>query len=82
LVVVVCGLVLFVGLALLMLRRRNEILQNFLTPEEPNIEEEFFRTRRQEQKETLPEDVAEMTVNESVEVHEEEADRRESQVQE
>jgi len=26
-----------------MLRRRNEILQNFLTPEEPNLEEEFFR---------------------------------------
>ena len=55
LVVVVCGLALFFGLALLMLRRRNEILQKFLTPEEPHLEEEFFRVRRPKQEETPPE---------------------------
>lgn len=43
LVVVVSGLILFFGLALLILRRRNEILQMFLTPEDPDIEEEFIR---------------------------------------
>jgi len=49
LVVVVCGLILFLGLAILMLRRRNEILQQFLTPDEPHLEEEFFRVHSPEQ---------------------------------
>jgi len=41
----VAGLILFVGLTWLALRRRNEILQDYLTPEEPDIEQEFFRRR-------------------------------------
>jgi len=56
LVVVIGGLILLLGLALVMLRRRNEILQVFLTPEEPNIEEEFFRVRETKQKESLAEE--------------------------
>ena len=59
LVVGICGLVLFLGLAFLMLRRRNEILQKFLTPEEPNLEEEFFRVRVPKQEKTLQEDTDE-----------------------
>ena len=59
LVVAVCSIVLFLGLALLMLRRRNEILQQFLTPDEPNIEEEFFRVRTVEPEEMPAEDVVE-----------------------
>jgi len=45
LVVIVGGLVLLFGLALLMLRRRQEILEKFLTPEDSNLEEDFFRVR-------------------------------------
>ena len=59
LVIVLGGLILFFGLALLMLRRRNEILQKFLTPEEPNLEEEFFRVRQPKPVETPAEDTAE-----------------------
>ena len=51
LVVVLCGLILLLGLALVMLRRRNEILQVFLTPEDSNIEEDFFRVRKVDQTE-------------------------------
>ena len=54
LVVFIGGLILFFGLALLMLRRRNEVLQQFLTPEDPHLEEDFFRVRRSPE-ETLPE---------------------------
>ena len=49
LVIVLGGLALFFGLALLMLRRRNEILQDFLTPDEPNLEVEFFGARKPRQ---------------------------------
>ena len=49
LVVVIGGLLLLFGLALLVLRRRNEVLQVFLTPEQPDIEEEFFRVRTKTQ---------------------------------
>ena len=59
LVVVAGGLVLLIGLAFLMLRRRNEMLQTFLTPEEPNLEEEFFRVRTPNQEEAPPEDTTE-----------------------
>ena len=45
LVIILGGIVLFFGLAFLMLRRRNEVLQDFLTPEEPDLEQEFFRVR-------------------------------------
>ena len=58
LVVVLGGLALFFTLALLMLRRRNEMLQNFLTPETPDIEQEFFRVPKSAQKEAPHEDVA------------------------
>ena len=58
LVVIVGGLVLFFGLALLVLRRRSEVLQTFLTPDEPNLEAEFFRVREKPQEE-LPEEEAE-----------------------
>lgn len=64
-VIVVCGLALFLGLAFLMLRRRNEILQKFLTPEEPNLEEEFFRVRPPKQEKILPEDVTEAETSET-----------------
>jgi len=67
LVVIICGLALFLGLAFLMLRRRNEILQTFLTPEEPNLEEEFFRVRPPRQEEPEPEETAEQESNESEE---------------
>ena len=65
LVVAVCGLALLIGLAFLMLRRRNEMLQTFLTPEEPNLEEEFFRVRAPEQEEIPPEDAAESETDEA-----------------
>ena len=68
LVVVIGGLILLLGLALLVLRRRNEVLQDFLTPEEPNLEEEFFRVR-QVQRDEVPseedEDIAETVVEEA-----------------
>ena len=75
LVVVVCGLALFLGLAFLMLRRRNEILQDFLTPEEPHLEEEFFRVRRSQSEKTSEEDVVEPETNEAAEVPNEETAR-------
>ena len=56
LVVVIGGLILLLGLALVMLRRRNEILQIFLTPDDANIEEDFFRVREVEQKEPAEEE--------------------------
>lgn len=58
LVIVLGGLVLFFGLALLMLRRRNEMLKTFLTPEEPNLEQDFFRVRKPKPEETPPKNVA------------------------
>ena len=48
-VVVICGLILLLGLAFLMLRRRNEIMQVFLTPDDSHIEEDFFRVREVKQ---------------------------------
>ena len=51
LVIVIGGLILLLGLALVMLRRRNEIMQEFLTPDDSHIEEDFFRVREVEQKE-------------------------------
>ena len=45
LIVLTGGLILFAGLTLLALRRRSEVLREFLTPEEPDIEKEFFRRR-------------------------------------
>ena len=73
LVVVVGGLALFLGLALLMLRRRNEVLQLFLTPEEPSLEEEFFRVRQAKQDESPPEaENAESEESESEETSENE----------
>lgn len=44
-VVVIGGLALFFGLALLVLRRQSEVLQEFLTPPDADLEEEFFRAR-------------------------------------
>ena len=69
-VIVVGGLLLFFGLALLMLRRRNEVLQIFLTPEEPGLEEEFFRVRQVTRTESVPEediDGSEMSGSEETE---------------
>ena len=62
LVVIIGGLVLFFGLALLVLRRRNEMLEYFLTPEEPDLEEDFFRVRKSPSPETSPEEIAETDV--------------------
>ena len=72
LVVGVCSVVLFLGLALLMLRRRNEILEKFLTPEEPTLEEEFFRVRTPIQEE-VHEDDDESETSESAEESQEES---------
>ena len=57
LVVLVGGLVLLFGLAFLVLRRRNEVLQMFLTPNEPDLEDEFFRVK-QKPPEEIPEDIS------------------------
>lgn len=70
-VVVVCGLVLLLGLALLMLRRRNEILQNFLTPEEPNLEEEFFRVNSPKSEKPPEDNPGESETSEAVEASDE-----------
>ena len=56
LVVVISALALFFGLALLILRRRNEVIQDFLTPEGFDLEEEFFRVRMPPQPEEPPEE--------------------------
>ena len=47
LIVVAGGLILVAGLTFLALKRRNEILRDFLTPEEPDIEKEFFKHREE-----------------------------------
>lgn len=65
LVIVVGGLALLFGLALLILRRRNEVLQEFLTPEQPDIEDEFFRVREKTPEEQ-PEEEEPVTETEEV----------------
>lgn len=50
-IVSVAGFILLIGLSYLALRRRDEILQDFLTSEEPNIEAEFFKKRPVAEKE-------------------------------
>ena len=45
LIIVAGGLILLAGLTFLALKRRNEILREFLTPEELDIEKEFFKYR-------------------------------------
>ncbi|MDR1269356.1 MAG: hypothetical protein LBK82_07510 [Planctomycetaceae bacterium] len=53
------------GLSFLILRRRDEILQDFLTPDEPNIEQEFFQ-RKPVEEPAEPEEVhEEATVTEA-----------------
>ena len=59
LIVAICGLALFFRLAFLMLRRRDEVLEDYLTPEEPDLEEEFFRVRSPKSNETSMENNAE-----------------------
>jgi len=39
------AVLLMIGICFFTIRRRNEILQEFLTPEEPDIEEHFFKKR-------------------------------------
>ena len=51
---------LLLGLAFLALRRRNEVLQDFLTPDEPDLEEEFFRVRSVPTEETPDEESADV----------------------
>jgi len=71
LVIIIGGILLFCGLALLLLRRRNEVLQIFLTPEEPGLEEEFFRVRQKPQEEVPEEETAEEELDETAEVPDE-----------
>jgi hypothetical protein len=52
------GIVLFFILALLMLRRREEILRKYFTPEESDIEHEFFRVQKEKHKEKPDEEDA------------------------
>ena len=70
LIVIAGGLILLTGLTFLALKRRNEILRDFLTPEEPEIEQEFFKRREkskvveevvEEQPVESPSDVADET---------------------
>ena len=75
LVVVIGGLVLFLGLALLAVRRRNEVLQDFLTPEDPHLGEEFFRARKVQIEETSQQEVAESDTVEAEESPETDAVR-------
>ena len=63
-VVVILSLMLFFGLAFLMLRRRNEILQDYLTPEEPELEETYFRVRSLPQEASPSEEAAESKTSE------------------
>jgi hypothetical protein len=58
LIVLFAGLALVSGLSFLILRRRDEILQDFLTPEEPEIEQEFFKRKPAEESAT-PEEIHE-----------------------
>lgn len=58
LIVLFAGLALVSGLSFLILRRRDEILQNFLTPEEPDIEQEFFK-RKPVEESAIPEEILE-----------------------
>jgi hypothetical protein len=58
LIILFAGLVLVSGLSFLILRRRDEILQDFLTPEEPNIEQEFFK-RKPVEEPAAPEEIHE-----------------------
>lgn len=65
LLVLVAGLLLVAGLSLLSLRRRNEILQDFLTPDETGIDVEFLKRK---------EPVVEQPVEEAEESNETEAE--------
>lgn len=56
LIVLIAGFILLAGLSLLALRRRNEILRNFLTPDEREIETEFFRRREPDAPQTNEEE--------------------------
>ena len=71
LIVVLGGLVLFLGLALLILRRRNEVLQEFLTPEQPDLEAEFFRVHEKPQEDPTEEEIAEPEATEEIPVEQE-----------
>jgi hypothetical protein len=62
LIVLFACLALVSGLSFLILRRRDEILQDFLTPDEPDIEQEFFK-RKPVEEPAEPEEVhAEETI--------------------
>ena len=54
LIVFVGGLILFAGLTFFALKRRNEILRDFLTPEEPDIEQEFFKLKEKPKPDAEP----------------------------
>jgi hypothetical protein len=58
LIILFAGLALVSGLSFLILRRRDEILQDFLTPEEPDLEQEFFKRKPVEEPVT-PEEIHE-----------------------
>lgn len=45
LVLLVAAVVILVGLSYLALRRRNELLQDFLTPDDKGLEVTFFKKR-------------------------------------
>ncbi|MDR2642560.1 MAG: hypothetical protein LBC74_07180 [Planctomycetaceae bacterium] len=59
LIIFVTALVLLGGLVVFSMRRRSEILQDILTPEEPNLATEFFK-----KKPTVEEVPNEITTNE------------------
>ncbi|MDR1053203.1 MAG: hypothetical protein LBL39_03420 [Planctomycetaceae bacterium] len=45
LIIFIAAFVLLGGLVVFSIRRRSEILQEILTPEEPNLADEFFKKR-------------------------------------
>ncbi|MDR3199023.1 MAG: hypothetical protein LBU34_14245 [Planctomycetaceae bacterium] len=59
LIILFASLVLISGLSFLILRRRDEILQEFLTPDEPDIEREFFKRKPVQEPEIEQEEVRE-----------------------
>ena len=68
LIVLGTALLLVVGMALLVLRRRNEILKTYLTTKEEDIEEQFFRRRPSKPVEEVgePAEAAEESLEEEV----------------
>ncbi|MDR2171162.1 MAG: hypothetical protein LBP59_13545 [Planctomycetaceae bacterium] len=67
-IIFVAAIVLLGGLVVFSMRRRSEILQDILTPEEPNLATEFFKKRPEVEKtiEKEPEQQEQQTDEETI----------------